>query len=113
MGQAYSDPKRASMPHALPDVEVWCDRVSVVSCRCGDYDVPLDSAHATGEVYCPSCERPAESVEDTDREAWWWWSCFPGCMPDSDPFGPFETEQEALEDAQSNAGWDEDEQEGD
>lgn len=113
MGQAYSDPKRASMPHALPDVEVWCDRVSVVSCRCGDYEVPFDSTHATGEVYCPSCERPAESVEDTDREAWWWWSCFPGCMPDSDAFGPFETEQEALEDAQSNAGWDEDEQEGD
>lgn len=30
---------------------------------------------------------------------WYWWSCCPGCLPDSDPFGPFETEAEALTDA--------------
>lgn len=35
-----------------------------------------------------------------DLEAgWYWWSCFPGCMPDSEPCGPFETAGEALEDA--------------
>jgi hypothetical protein len=31
---------------------------------------------------------------------WYWWSCFPGCLPDSDPMGPFDTEAEALADAQ-------------
>ncbi len=29
--------------------------------------------------------------------------CFPGCLPDSDPIGPFPTEEEALEDARSHA----------
>lgn len=34
---------------------------------------------------------------------WYWWSCFPGCMPDSEtPNGPFITEQEAIDDAQDN-----------
>ena len=33
-------------------------------------------------------------------QGWYWWSCFPGCLPDSDPNGPFATEAEALADAQ-------------
>jgi hypothetical protein len=31
---------------------------------------------------------------------WYWVSCFPGCLPDSDPIGPFDTEQDAINDAQ-------------
>lgn len=31
---------------------------------------------------------------------WYWWPCFPGCMPDCDePFGPFKDEQSAIKDA--------------
>ena len=37
--------------------------------------------------------------DDTYTDGWYWWSCFPGCLPDSDPFGPFETESAALADA--------------
>jgi hypothetical protein len=33
----------------------------------------------------------------------YWWSCFPGCLPDSDAFGPFETEAEALADAREGS----------
>lgn len=29
---------------------------------------------------------------------WFWWFCMPGCMPDGDPQGPFETEQAAWRD---------------
>ena len=32
-------------------------------------------------------------------ENWYWWHRSPGCLPDSDPFGPFESEDEAREDA--------------
>lgn len=39
-------------------------------------------------------EDKAESLE-----GWYWWTCCPGCMPDSDAFGPFETEEEAIQDA--------------
>lgn len=30
---------------------------------------------------------------------YYWCSCFPGCLPDSDPIGPFSTEAEAIADA--------------
>jgi hypothetical protein len=33
-------------------------------------------------------------------EGWYWWACFPGCMPDGEPVGPFDTELAALTDAQ-------------
>lgn len=35
------------------------------------------------------------------KAGWYWWYCLPGCMPDSDPFGPFDTWQEAEADARS------------
>ena len=31
----------------------------------------------------------------------YWQSCFPGCIPDSDAIGPFSTEAEAIQDANS------------
>jgi len=34
------------------------------------------------------------------EDGFYWWSCFPGCLPDGDPVGPFETFEDALEDAQ-------------
>jgi hypothetical protein len=76
--QAYSDPKRENDPHALPNVEVFAL----------DGSINDDVADENGE--------PLEA-------GWYWWSCFPGCLPDSDPFGPFATESEALADAQENA----------
>lgn len=32
-------------------------------------------------------------------EGWYWWVCQPGCLPDSEPFGPFLTSHEAFIDA--------------
>lgn len=41
-----------------------------------------------------------ERKEEAEKLAgWYWWTCSPGCLPDSDASGPFETEDEALEDA--------------
>lgn len=30
---------------------------------------------------------------------WWWWACFPGCLPDGEPSGPFDSRDEAIIDA--------------
>lgn len=40
-------------------------------------------------------------IEDAQAEltGWYWAACFPGCLPDSDPIGPFETYELALDDA--------------
>ena len=71
--QAYSDPKRESEPTALPDVEIF---------------------YATVE------ENFANGNVDDDGEpmpsGWYYWYCFPGCLPDSDAIGPFQTEKGAL-----------------
>ena len=32
-------------------------------------------------------------------KGFYWWPCFPGCLPDGDPVGPFKTEQAAIKDA--------------
>ena len=79
MSQAYSDPRRESDPHALPDVETFY--ASETS----------DIGFETGE-------------------GWYYWSCFPGCLPDSDPMGPFETEAEALADAREGIDLDDDDE---
>lgn len=45
----------------------------------------------------------SEEWTDSDGEllpaGYYWWACCPGCMPDGDPVGPFDTEEEAMADA--------------
>jgi len=66
--------------------------------------------HGSFEVYhqSPACEEHGGAVEFAQGDChecammsgWYWRACFPGCMPDSEPFGPFESEQAVIEDAQ-------------
>lgn len=35
------------------------------------------------------------------QAGWYWWTCFPGCLPDSDPTGPFAAYADALADARN------------
>lgn len=107
MSQHYSDPARASDPHALPDVEVFESRAAVIHCNrgCEHSIVPAASVEATApEVYCPRCGYHSAKARYAKAplgvKAFWWQPCFPGCLPDSDPVGPFATEAEAFADAQ-------------
>ena len=81
MSQNYSDPKRASDPHALPNVEIFYAKAGELGPGQGDH--PDDA--------------------ESSAEGWYWWPCFPGCLPDGDPIGPFDTEAEALADAQEGS----------
>ena len=79
MSQIYTDETRENDPYALPDAEVFYVSQMEVNYNLQNID------HAD---------------EYTITEAgWYYWSCFPGCLPDSDAIGPFETEQEAIDDA--------------
>ena len=44
-------------------------------------------------------------------EGWYYWSCFPGCLPDSEPWGPFATRAEALADMRES--WHDDDDDDD
>jgi hypothetical protein len=51
----------------------------------------------------PAPTRPGCVLDAPGHElapGWYWWACFPGCLPDGEPTGPFETESAAIEDAQ-------------
>ena len=34
-----------------------------------------------------------------DGKGWFYWYCFPGCLPDTEAVGPFDTSEEAATDA--------------
>jgi hypothetical protein len=66
----------------------------------------------------PLYDDAGHPIEDSkgDRDAslagYYWCCCIPGCMPDSDWNGPFETEALAVSDGRTNGGegdFDEDE----
>ena len=81
MSYIYSDPERETEEHALPDMEVF-------------YVSQLETIY--------NLDNLAHADEYTiTQPGWYWWSCFPGCLPDGDPMGPFETENEATANAQS------------
>jgi hypothetical protein len=79
MTQIYSSPEREKDPHALPDMEVFA-----LSPLEANYNLAnLDHADEYTLIV----------------PGWYWWACFPGCLPDSEATGPFETEAEAIADA--------------
>lgn len=79
--QAYTDPSRENDPHALPDLEVWREKAS---------HTPWDE--------CPARHEEANAHTE-ECSGWYYWHCFPGCLPDSEPVGPFDSAEEALADA--------------
>ena len=108
MSQHYSDPERATDPYGLPDVEVWEDFITIIRSRCGEFEVPRESEWSRG--FCPSCDHATcvnaltfedSGIEHTKRTGWFFWYCLPGCLPDSEPRGPYATEQEAIDAAQA------------
>jgi len=76
--QFYLNPERELDAHALPDAEVFYNEQD--------------------ERYGPV----PQEVSALER-GFYWWSCFPGCLPDGDPIGPFTTETAAIADAQGGA----------
>lgn len=118
MAQHYSDPSRAAEPHALPDVETF--RASRFTVYCEDCDQTYDTYMPEGSYWadlgicCPACAHAAphfrhDFIGHVDEPAKWFWrACFPGCLPDGEPMGPFATEAEAIADAQDGIGTDDD-----
>lgn len=105
MSQAYSNPYRESDPHALPDIEVF----ELTAREVAEQDEDLIWEYMKRREF----RLAAMSARDRDRMfdamieeecitgGWFWWACFPGCLPDSAPMGPFASKAEALADAQN------------
>lgn len=74
--QFYMDETREQDAWALPDAEVF---------------------------YRTEAENAEYGFVDSDGDpmptGWYWWACFPGCMPESEPYGPFIAPELAIIDA--------------
>ena len=96
MSQHYSDPTRESDPHALPDVETF--QATYAYCR--ECDGLLISDTQCVQLACPECER--QPITRKHDVGWFWQACFPDCLPDSEPIGPFDSQADAIAAAQSD-----------
>jgi hypothetical protein len=107
MTQHYSNPEREDEETALPDIEVFeltarevaeMDDEAVnefIKANRPKYDLAGMNSRDTERMYDAMIE------EEGIQGGWFWWSCFPGCLPDSSPMGPFASHAEALKDAQN------------
>ena len=68
--QLYSTTERERDEYALPDVEIFYADENLV--------------------------KEWEEEWDNVDIGWYWWFCFPGCLPDSLPTGPFVSKVEAY-----------------
>ena len=88
MSYFYTDPTRETDPHSLPDVEVFHITAS-------------EFINADSDTWL------AERMENEAADAvagWFYAFGSPGCLWDSEPVGPFDTEEEALEAVREAAG---------
>jgi hypothetical protein len=103
MSQFYTDPTRENDDHAIPDAEVF--QMLLCEVYCSECDNTFEAANpqcGAPWAICPDCAREVRAADFIKPigPRWYWQSCFPGCLPDSDPVGPFDTEEEAVADAQ-------------
>ena len=102
--QAYSDPKREGEPTALPDIEVFeltaREVAELDEERVWDYMRRHEFRLAGMNSRIREKMFDAMIADEGISGGWFWHSCFPGCLPDSGPIGPFAGRAEALADAQ-------------
>ena len=102
--QAYSRPDRESDPHALPDLEVF--KLSAHEVAAMDDDLIFEFMKRPDYSLAAMNSSDRENMlgamvaEENIESGWFYWFCFPGCLPDSAAIGPFPSHRAALKAAQ-------------
>ena len=78
--------------HQFKDPDCDCE-----TCKCDDQPGEWGSFEV---FYESACDVPSAEGGILETAAgWYWWACFPGCLPDGEASGPFETAEAAYNDA--------------
>lgn len=77
----YSNPARAADPHAQPNAEVF---------------------HIDEQTAKLARERPEFCDTELTEPGWYYWFCFPGCLPDGPATGPFDSDLKAIDACQND-----------
>lgn len=97
----YSDPSKEQDKWSLPDVEIFQLTAREVAEQDEEliYEYRKRYEFRLASMNSRTCEAMFDAmIEDNDIKGGWFYRyCLPGCLPDSSPFGPFDTYQEAKE----------------
>jgi hypothetical protein len=75
----YSNPERAADPHAIPNAEVF---------------------YIDDQTAKLSRER-SDLSDELNEPGWYYWPCFPGCLPDGPANGPYNSDTAAIDACQN------------
>lgn len=104
----YSKPEAERSEYALPDIEIFQmtareyaesdsnEELIREYMRKPEFRLALMNSRTREGMF--NCMIEEESIEG----GWFWWTCHPGCLPDSSAFGPFKTQADAIKDAMAN-----------
>ena len=98
--QFYSDPSRANEKWALPDCQAFQMTAEEYAETMRDEIVNLmkRKEFRLASMNSRIREKMIETLieENAVEGGWFYWYRFPGCLPEGDPVGPFDTCEEAV-----------------
>ena len=59
----------------------------------------MGAHYGSFEVFYNKADAVNGYIDLAENDGWFWWACFPGCLPDGEPAGPFPTAEGAYLDA--------------
>jgi hypothetical protein len=105
MSFEYSELERAGDKWSLPDIEVFeltaREAAEINEDLIWDYTKRREFRLALMNTKTRDAMFDAMIEEESIEGGWFWRACFPGCLPEGDPSGPFKTYREALKDARA------------
>ena len=81
----------------IPEIELWEDYTITAVCKKHGEIIGAEAViNAEDAPRCPECGKKVK-VKGIDYDhKWFYWFCVPGCLPDSDCFGPYQSKEVAL-----------------
>jgi hypothetical protein len=105
--QFYSNPERASDTYAMPDCEVFELTAREVAEQDDDLIYEYMKRHEFRLAAMNSRDRDkmfdAMIEEEGITGGWFYWYCFPGCLPEGFPIGPYKDHKAAIKACQEEA----------
>lgn len=105
--QFYSDPSREKEKWSLPDCEAFTMTAEEFAETMQDeiYNLMKRKEFRLASMNSRVREKMIETLieENAIKGGWFYWFCFPGCLPEGDPMGPFATYGDAVKACQEEA----------
>jgi len=105
MTQFYSNPDLETDKWALPDCEVFQLTAHEVAAQDEELVRQYLKRYPLANMNSRDRDKLLDAIveEEGITGGWFYWYCLPGCLPDSSPIGPYNSEAEAIAAARDEA----------